>query len=72
MTGISNTVFSNRLIEIEHEGLVSKKIYPEKRPKVEYSLTAQAKELTVIFKEFRNWTRRIIIVRFRKQLMFRR
>ena len=58
MAGISNTVLSNRLLELEREDLISKKIYPEKPPKVEYSLTAQAKELTVIFKELRNWTKR--------------
>ena len=57
MAGISNTVLSNRLLELERD-LISKKIYPEKPPKVEYSLTAQATELTVIFKELRNWTKR--------------
>jgi DNA-binding HxlR family transcriptional regulator len=58
MAGISNTVLSNRLLELEREDLISKKIYPEKPPKVEYSPTAQAQELTVIFKELRNWTKR--------------
>ena len=58
MAGISNTVLSNRLLELERGDLISKKIYPELPPKVEYSLTAQAKELTVIFKELRNWTKR--------------
>jgi DNA-binding HxlR family transcriptional regulator len=56
--GISSTVLSDRLLELEREDLISKRTYPEKRPKVEYSLTAQAKELTVIFKELRNWTKR--------------
>jgi DNA-binding HxlR family transcriptional regulator len=58
MAGISNTVLSNRLLELEREDLISKKIYPEKPPKVEYSLTAQARELTVIFKELWKWTQR--------------
>jgi HxlR-like helix-turn-helix len=29
MAGISNTVLSNRLLELEREGLISKKIYSE-------------------------------------------
>jgi DNA-binding HxlR family transcriptional regulator len=56
MPGISSTVLSNRLSELEREGLILKKIYPEIPPKVEYSLTVQAKELGVIFKELWKWT----------------
>jgi DNA-binding HxlR family transcriptional regulator len=56
MPGISSTILADRLIELERENLISKKIYPEIPPKVEYSLTVQAKELTVIFKEL--WTQR--------------
>jgi DNA-binding HxlR family transcriptional regulator len=58
MPGISSTVLAERLSELEVEGLISKKIYPEIPPKVEYSLTVQAKELRVIFKELRRWTHR--------------
>lgn len=56
--GISSTVLVHRLLELEREGLISKKIYPEIPPKVEYSLTAQAKELTVIFEEVWKWAQR--------------
>src|SRR5215831_11088146 len=56
--GISSTVLAERLSELEVEGLISKKIYPEIPPKVEYSLTVQAKELRVIFKELQRWTHR--------------
>ena len=34
LTGISSTVLSDRLLELEREGLISKKIYPEIPPKV--------------------------------------
>jgi len=56
MPGISSTVLSDRLSELEREGLILKKIYPEIPPKVEYSLSVQAKELGVIFKELWKWT----------------
>lgn len=58
LAGISSTVLSERLLELEREGLVSKKIYPEVPPRVEYSLTAQAKELEVIIKELGRWVSR--------------
>jgi DNA-binding HxlR family transcriptional regulator len=58
MPGISSTVLAERLSELEVEGLISKKIYPEIPPKVEYSLTVQAKELRVIFNELQSWTHR--------------
>ncbi|MGI0043768.1 MAG: winged helix-turn-helix transcriptional regulator [Nitrososphaeraceae archaeon] len=49
LPGISSTVLSERLFDFEREGLVTKKIYPEIPPKVEYRLTPQAKELQYVF-----------------------
>ena len=43
---------------IEDEGLVSKKIYTEIPPKVEYSLTTRAKELEIILKDLGKWANR--------------
>jgi DNA-binding HxlR family transcriptional regulator len=51
LPGMSSTVLADRLSELEREGLVSKKIYPEIPPKVEYRLTFRAEELRVIFKK---------------------
>jgi DNA-binding HxlR family transcriptional regulator len=58
MPGISSTVLSNRLLEMEREGLISKKIFPEIPPKVEYRLTTRARELGVILKELGGWAQR--------------
>ena len=58
LSGISSTVLAARLLELEREGLVSKRIYPEIPPKVEYSLTIQAKELEEILKELGKWASR--------------
>src|ERR671931_444160 len=55
LAGISSTVLSERLLELEREGLVTKKIYPEVPPRVEYSMTLQAKELEAIIKELARW-----------------
>ncbi|HZD36360.1 MAG TPA: helix-turn-helix domain-containing protein [Nitrososphaeraceae archaeon] len=58
LPGISSTVLSDRLLDLEREGLISKRIYPEIPPRVEYRLTARAKELEVILKELGEWADR--------------
>lgn len=55
---ISSTVLADRLLELEREGLVTKKIYPEIPPRVEYSLTYRAKELGIVLSSLGNWIRR--------------
>jgi DNA-binding HxlR family transcriptional regulator len=56
MSSISSTVLRERLSHLVRGGPISKKIYPEKPPKVQYSLTVEAEELRVIFKELQRWT----------------
>jgi DNA-binding HxlR family transcriptional regulator len=56
--GITSTVLSNTLLELEHEGLVSKKIYPEIPPRVEYKLTGRTRELKIILEELDEWIQR--------------
>jgi DNA-binding HxlR family transcriptional regulator len=55
MPGISSTVLAARLLEMEREGLISKKIYAEIPPRVEYRLTTRARELGVILKDLGEW-----------------
>ena len=53
--GISSNVLANRLLALEREGLISKKIYQEIPIRVEYSLTARVKELKIILEELEIW-----------------
>jgi DNA-binding HxlR family transcriptional regulator len=55
---ISSTVLAERLLELEREGLIVKKIYPEIPPKVEYSLTYRAKELEIVLRSLGDWVKR--------------
>jgi DNA-binding HxlR family transcriptional regulator len=55
LAGISGTILSERLLELEREGLVTKKIYGMVPPRVEYRLTASARELESILAEFGRW-----------------
>jgi DNA-binding HxlR family transcriptional regulator len=52
---ISSTVLSQRLLELEREGLISKKIYSEIPVRVEYSLTLRTKELEAILQQLSVW-----------------
>lgn len=58
LSGISSTVLADRLLELEREGLITKKIYPEIPPKVEYNLTYRAKELEVVLESLGDWVQR--------------
>jgi DNA-binding HxlR family transcriptional regulator len=58
LSGISSTVLSERLLGLEREGLISKKIYPEIPTKVEYSITPQARELEAIMNKLGKWAKR--------------
>ncbi len=55
--GITSTVLSDTLLELEREGLISKKVYPEMPPRVEYKLTSR-RELKIILDEFDEWIHR--------------
>lgn len=52
---ISSTVLSDRLSELEKEGLIAKKIYPEIPLRVEYRLTTKAKDLEPILQSLDRW-----------------
>lgn len=58
--GINGTMLSERLRELEHEGLVARSILP---PKVEYTLTESARELQVILGELGRWSAKSIGIR---------
>lgn len=47
---ISDRMLSKNLKELEEDGIISRKVYPEVPPKVEYSLTDLGKEIHPILK----------------------
>lgn len=61
LTGISGTMLSERLLELERKGLVAK---IQNSSKIEYRLTAGAKELEAILAELDRWwsTRRLPLI----------
>lgn len=55
LKGISSTVLSERLSELEQEGLIGKKIYAEVPLRVEYTLTSKTKDLEPILHSLSGW-----------------
>lgn len=58
---ISNTVLSDRLRELEGQGLIAKKVYAQVPIRVEYSLTRQARDLGKILEKLDSW-----VIKWRK------
>ena len=53
--GISPTMLSQSLTELEEDGLVNRKTFDEKPLRVEYSLTEKAESLIPILLDLRKW-----------------
>jgi len=59
LAGVSPKTLSERLKSLEKEGVVTKKIYPEVPPRVEYTLTRRGKGLAKIIDSMREWGNKI-------------
>ena len=55
INGISQKMLTQQLRQLEIDGIIFRKIYPEVPPKVEYSLTALGKSLKPILDEMNTW-----------------
>jgi len=55
INGISERMLSVKLQALVEDGLVSKKVFPQVPPKVEYSLTELGQTLTKVFEELYDW-----------------
>lgn len=56
LQGISPKTLSLRLHELENNGVISKTVYPEVPPRVEYSMTDKGNNLRAIFVELIKWS----------------
>ena len=55
VTGISQKVLTNALREMEADGLVTRTVYPEVPPRVEYDLTPLGQSLAPVLAALRAW-----------------
>ncbi|MEH7115249.1 helix-turn-helix domain-containing protein [Neobacillus niacini] len=54
--GISGKVLSERLKDLEQQGIVTRKVIPEMPVVIEYSLTEKGHSLEPILREIENWS----------------
>ena len=53
--GLSDRLLSERLKELEAEGIVERRVYPEVPVRIEYVLTAKGEELREIVQVMQHW-----------------
>lgn len=53
--GISQKMLTQQLRQMETDGIIYRKVYPEVPPRVEYSLTALGESLKPILDEMNHW-----------------
>lgn len=54
--GISGRVLSERLKELENQGIVKREVFPETPVRIEYSLTEKGSALEPVMKEIEKWS----------------
>ncbi len=53
--GVTQRMLTNQLRELEDDGLIERKVYPEVPPKVEYSLSSRGRSLESVFMALKLW-----------------
>ncbi|WP_281359729.1 winged helix-turn-helix transcriptional regulator [Litoribacterium kuwaitense] len=53
--GVSGRVLSERLKDLENEGIVKREVYPETPVRIEYSLTEKGIALEPLMREMEKW-----------------
>jgi DNA-binding HxlR family transcriptional regulator len=55
LKGISKQMLTSQLRELENDGIIERKIFPEIPPRVEYSFTERGRSLLPIIDLMRDW-----------------
>jgi DNA-binding HxlR family transcriptional regulator len=62
VTGITPKMLTQVLKELEEDGLISRKVYVEVPPKVEYTLTETGRELLPFLTLLRDWAKQQMLI----------
>jgi DNA-binding HxlR family transcriptional regulator len=55
LSGISHRTLTKQLRELEADGIISRKMYPQVPPKVEYSITPLGRKLAPVLYAMHDW-----------------
>lgn len=55
ISGITQKMLTEQLRELERDGLINRKVYPQVPPKVEYSITAYGRTLLPVLDTMHKW-----------------
>ena len=66
LSGITQKMLTQQLRELEADGLVHRKVFPEVPPRVEYSLTPLGKSLEPVLQSLTSWGEQFLKVRTRR------
>lgn len=55
LPSITQRMLTNQLRELERDGMISRRVYAEVPPKVEYSITEFGKTLEPVLRALKNW-----------------
>lgn len=58
LPNLSGKVLSDRLRELETEGVIQRTVYPEKPVRIEYSLTDKGRDLAPLMEDIQQWATR--------------
>jgi len=61
LKGIANKMFTQTVRELEHAGLIERKVYATVPPKVEYLLTPMGESVIPVIESMNNWAKKISI-----------
>lgn len=56
LDGITHATLANQLKELEEDGLINRKVYPEVPPHVEYTLTDLGESFVPLLKQMQAWS----------------
>ena len=53
--GVTHKMLTEQLRQLEEDGLITRKVYPEVPPKVEYSMTEKGRKAVIVIEYLRNF-----------------